>query len=102
MNGKKDYSNIRLAVSCGGTGGHFYPGLSIAEVLQKEGGHVILLLSGVNALRQKEIAESRGIEAIALPGMPHPKHPKNILKFFKGYINGRRIAIEVGTHSKWY
>ena len=89
---EKNLENVRIAVSCGGTGGHFYPGLSIAEVIKKEGGHVILLLSGVNAQQQKKIAESRGIDTIALPVMPHPKRPKNILNFFRGYFNGRKIA----------
>ena len=40
---------LTLAITCGGTGGHFYPGLSVARVLQKRGGRALLLLSGTNA-----------------------------------------------------
>ena len=47
-----------LAITCGGTGGHFYPGLSIARVFQRQDGEVLLLLSGVNSEKQREIAES--------------------------------------------
>ena len=55
-----------LAITCGGTGGHFYPGLSVARVLQKRGGKALLLLSGTNAARQKSIAASFGVPAVAL------------------------------------
>ncbi len=87
-----------MAISCGGTGGHFYPGLSIAETLQKNGGHVILLLSGAHAEKQKNIAQACGVQAIALPDMPNPHVLKNIPKFISGLIKGffiaRKIVIE--------
>ena len=94
----KNYKNLRLAISCGGTGGHFYPGLSIAKVLKKEGGNVILLLSGTNSKKQKEIADACGIDAIAFPDMPSPRNLKNLPKFLdglcSGYLLARRAVIE--------
>lgn len=94
----KNYKNLRLAISCGGTGGHFYPGLSIAKVLKKEGGNVLLLLSGTNSKKQKEIADACGVDAIALPDMPSPRKLKNLPKFidglFSGYLLARRAIIE--------
>ncbi len=75
-----------LAVTCGGTGGHFYPGLSIARTFQAEGGKVLLLLSGINSPRQKEIAQSFGIPAVELPRMPSPK--SSPVKFLAGLAGG--------------
>lgn len=81
---------IKLAVSCGGTGGHFFPGLSIARKFQEQGNEVLLLLSGIHAVSQKEIAENCGIKAVALPEMPH--YRKRPLRFISGFAGGYREA----------
>ena len=78
----------RLFITCGGTGGHFYPGLAIAHEFKDRNGKVLLLLSGVNAENQANIARSQGIEAEILPFMPHPK--KNPFKFITGLLGGIR------------
>ena len=77
-----------LAITCGGTGGHFYPGLSIARVFQRQDGEVLLLLSGVNSEKQREIAESYGVPAVVLPRMPSPKHARQFAAGLAGGVTG--------------
>ncbi|MFA7230534.1 MAG: UDP-N-acetylglucosamine--N-acetylmuramyl-(pentapeptide) pyrophosphoryl-undecaprenol N-acetylglucosamine transferase [Victivallaceae bacterium] len=78
----------RLAITCGGTGGHFYPGLSIAREFKKQRGEVILLLSGKNVEFQAAIAEKFGITAVRLRSMPNPKNIKTTIQFILGTISG--------------
>jgi UDP-N-acetylglucosamine--N-acetylmuramyl-(pentapeptide) pyrophosphoryl-undecaprenol N-acetylglucosamine transferase len=46
-------------IACGGTGGHLYPGIAVAEVLQQRGHKVTLLIS------------EKKIDALAASGHPH-------------------------------
>ena len=82
----------RLVITCGGTGGHFYPGLSIALQAQRQGVEVLLLLSGVNSEPQSKLAAAAGIDAVVLPQMPHPGSPLKAWRFLKGAIGGLRRA----------
>jgi len=79
---------LRLAVSCGGTGGHFYPGLSVAREVIASGGEAVLLLSGVNMDRQSEIAAGYGVPSVKLAPMPSPRRIRNQFGFLCGLVKG--------------
>ena len=52
-----------MIISCGGTGGHFYPGLSIARECLKQDIKVRLYVAGHHSQSQKEHAASHDIAA---------------------------------------
>ncbi len=83
-----------LVITCGGTGGHFYPGLSLARTVSARGGKVVLLLGGKNSMAQGAIARRNGIEAVELPYMPSPswRSPGSCWRFLKGALGGWRQA----------
>lgn len=80
----------RLAITCGGTGGHFYPGLSIARYLVNDGCKVLLLLSGRNVESQYQEAAKYSIDAIKLPSIPQKKGPLYLLAMWKVYRKSRK------------
>ena len=71
----------RLAISCGGTGGHFNPGLSIAVDLKARGGTPILVLGGVHAEKQAETAAKFGIDVIRIDAAPLSAKPWKAVRF---------------------
>ncbi len=79
----------KLIISCGGTGGHFMPGLSIARTFQEQGGKVLLLLGGKNAPKQMETAEKFGICSVPFPASYPSGNPFRMLKFFWNTLTGR-------------
>ena len=83
----------RLVITCGGTGGHFYPGLSIAAAARQRKIEVRLLLSGVNSVAQSRAAEAAGISAVVLPEMPHPGSPAKAWRFIRGAFGGWRGSL---------
>ena len=57
---------MKVAIACGGTGGHLFPGLAVAEVLKSRGHEVLLLIS------------EKQIDAIAVrepKGVSHSEDP---------------------------
>ena len=65
-------SDFSMIISCGGTGGHFYPGLSIARECQSQGHDVRLYVAGKHSESQKKTAGSFNLEtdigkAVRLP-----------------------------------
>ncbi len=85
----------KLAIACGGTGGHFYPGLTLARNFKDQGGSPLLLLSGKHTESQAETAKSYGINSVIIPSSPRPRNIKSAIVFaidlLCGVISGRKV-----------
>ena len=57
-----------VAIACGGTGGHLFPGLAVAKQLQKRGCTVALLISPKD-VDQQAVQTARGMEIFTLPAV---------------------------------
>src|SRR5687767_7384925 len=59
-------SHSLIAIACGGTGGHIFPGLAIAEELTGAG-HEVLLLTSTRQIDRHALRGALGLESVALP-----------------------------------
>jgi UDP-N-acetylglucosamine--N-acetylmuramyl-(pentapeptide) pyrophosphoryl-undecaprenol N-acetylglucosamine transferase len=61
-------SSISIAIACGGTGGHLFPGLAVADCLIRRGCKVTLLISP-KAVDQQALKNVTGYEVVTLPAI---------------------------------
>jgi UDP-N-acetylglucosamine--N-acetylmuramyl-(pentapeptide) pyrophosphoryl-undecaprenol N-acetylglucosamine transferase len=57
-----------VAIACGGTGGHLFPGIAVAEQLQKRGCEVVLLISPKD-VDQQAVKSAAGMGIVTLPAV---------------------------------
>lgn len=94
-------SGKKLVIACGGTGGHLFPGIAIAEAWRKRGGEVLLLISE----KQIDALATEGFEhltfermpAIAMPKKTSPKMFGFISKFVKAYLKCKKLFKTFGA-----
>ena len=70
-----------IAIACGGTGGHLFPGLAVAERLIQRRAEVMLLVSP-KEVDQQAVKTASGVQIATLPAV--------------GLIRGSRIAFARG------
>ena len=78
-----------VAIACGGTGGHLFPGLAVAEQLQKRGCAVALLISPKD-VDQEAVKSACGMEVITLPAVALQN--RNYLSFGRSFWQSWRAA----------
>ena len=64
--------NRKILILCGGTGGHFHPGLTVAREIRGGGGEARLLLSGKHSEKQVETTAEFDVPSSILPKLPPP------------------------------
>jgi UDP-N-acetylglucosamine--N-acetylmuramyl-(pentapeptide) pyrophosphoryl-undecaprenol N-acetylglucosamine transferase len=81
-----------VAIACGGTGGHLFPGLAVAEQLQKRGCAVALLVSPKD-VDQEAVKSARGMEIVTLPavGLQNRNYFSFAGSFVKSLFAARKI-----------
>ena len=72
----------RVAIACGGTGGHLFPGLAVAEELLHHGCVVTLLISP-KEVDQQAVKTASGVKIVTLPAVGLSR--ENRLAFVRGF-----------------
>ena len=86
-----------IAIACGGTGGHLFPGLAVAEKLQARGCDVALLISP-KEIDQQAVKSAQGMEVFTLPAVG--LQDRNYFSFAKSFWNSYRTARNIFQQRK--
>lgn len=81
-----------VAIACGGTGGHLFPGLAVAEQLLACGCTVSVLISP-KEVDQEAVKSARGVEVITLPAVALQRGSRlSFLRgFFQSWVAARKL-----------
>ncbi len=83
---------LRVIIACGGTGGHLFPGIAVAEVLRDRGHRVLLLISekpvDATAARNHPDLDFATVPAIGLQG----RSPQRVLSFVRKFWHTCRVT----------
>ena len=80
---------MKIAIACGGTGGHLFPGLAVAEELRQRG-HETLLLVSAKQIDTIALEGAKEQKAKALPGIGWP-----------GFLSPRVFTFGMTLVSSW-
>jgi UDP-N-acetylglucosamine--N-acetylmuramyl-(pentapeptide) pyrophosphoryl-undecaprenol N-acetylglucosamine transferase len=79
----------RIAIACGGTGGHLFPGLAVAGELQQRGCAVTLLISP-KEVDQQGVQSAEGVRVVTLPAVGLTKASR--WAFARGFAQSYRAS----------
>ena len=84
-----------VAIACGGTGGHLFPGIAVGEELMRRGCEILLLVSE-KEIDEQAVKSAYGMRVVALPavGLQRGQLPKFVRGFAKSFFAVRRLFSE--------
>ena len=86
---------LNIVIACGGTGGHLFPGIAVAQQLRKQGHRPILLISrkevDAEASSKYGDLEFHSIPAIAKPPTLSLRMPAFLWKLFTTYTSCKKL-----------
>jgi UDP-N-acetylglucosamine--N-acetylmuramyl-(pentapeptide) pyrophosphoryl-undecaprenol N-acetylglucosamine transferase len=89
-------NNCKIIVSGGGTGGHIFPALSIANEIKRMRPDAEILFVGAEGRMEMERVPAAGYNIVGLPVMGFPRKPGiSLIKFFINLARSMRVARRV-------
>ena len=81
---------FRVVIACGGTGGHLFPGLAVAEILKERGHEVLLVVSEKEidtiALKAHPDFRAEKLPSVGMPNLLSPAFVRFLRRSWEGYV----------------
>ncbi len=82
-------ASLHVAIACGGTGGHLFPGLAVGQEITARGGDVTLLISA-KSVDQQAVHGLRDVSVVTLPAVA--LQGGNLPQFLVASVRARAAA----------
>jgi len=94
-------SPLKLVIACGGTGGHLFPGIAVAQAMEERGHQTLLLISekAIDREASKKYAHLRfeTVPGVAKPSSLSPRMIPFLIKVWTTTRRCRRLLREFGA-----